>query len=219
MANNENTRRRGSLDVKRLVYLALFTAIVFLLQIISLFMRGPAFSITLVLVPIVIAVAICGTKAGPWLGFVFGVAVLVSGDANAFIPYNPLATVAVVLLKGILAGLVAALVYRALENKNRYLAVILAAISAPITNTAVFFLGSITIFSGLIADWAGGSQNVFIYTITGIIGINFIIEVAINLVLVPVIYRIIEIAKGRVVKKTAVRTPMAESDDNGQEKM
>lgn len=219
MSNSGATRRRGRVDVKKLVYLALFTAIVFLLQILSLFMRGPAFSITLVLVPIVIAVAICGTKAGPWLGFVFGVAVLVSGDANSFLPYNPVATVAVVLLKGVLAGLVAALVYRALENKNRYLAVVLAAISAPITNTAVFFLGSVTIFSGLISEWAGGSQSVFMFTITGIIGINFIIEVAINLVLVPVIYRIIEIAKGRVVKKSTSNTPVFESDVGGQEKL
>lgn len=206
MNGSNKSRRRGSIDVKRLVYLALFTAIVFLLQIISLFMRGPAFSITLVLVPIVIAVAICGTKAGPWLGFVFGVAVLVSGDANSFLPYNPVATVVVVLLKGVLAGLVAAIIYRILENKNRYLAVVLAAISAPITNTAVFLLGCVTIFSDLISEWAGGSQSVFMFTITGIIGINFIIEVAINLVLVPVIYRIIELSVGRIKSKASAVT-------------
>ncbi len=195
MSNSNSGKRRGSVDVKKLVYLALFTAIVFLLQIISLFMRGPMFSITLVLVPIVIAVAICGTKAGPWLGFVFGVAVLVSGDANAFLAFSPVATVVVVLLKGTLAGLVAALVYRALEKKNRYLAVSLAAISAPITNSAVFLLGSVTLFSDLIESWAGGSQSVFMFTITALIGINFFIELAINLVLVPVIFRIVEIVK------------------------
>ena len=195
MSKSNSNMRRGSIDVKRLVYLALFTAIVFLLQMLSLFMRGPMFSITLVLVPIVIAVAICGTKAGPWLGFVFGVAVLVSGDANAFLAFSPVATVLVVLLKGTLAGLVAALVYRLLENKRRYLAVSLAAISAPIVNSAVFLLGSVTLFSDLIASWAGDSQSVFMYTVTGLIGINFFIELAINLVLVPTIFRIIEIVK------------------------
>lgn len=195
MSNSNSTRRRGSVDVKKLVYLALFTAIVFLLQIISLFMRGPAFSITFVLVPIVIAVALCGTKAGPWLGFVFGLAVLVSGDANAFLAFSPIATVLVVLLKGTLAGLAAALVYRLIEKTNRYLAVSLAAVCAPIVNTAVFLLGSVTLFSDLITSWAGGSQSVFMYTVTGLIGINFLIELLINLVLVPTIFRIIEIVK------------------------
>ena len=178
--------------------MALFTAIVFVLQIISFFMRGPVFSLTFVLVPIVIAVAVCGTKAGPWLGFVFGIAVLVTGDATAFLAIDPVATVVVVLLKGTLAGLAAALVYKALEKKNKYLAVALAAISAPIVNSGVFFLGSVTFFWETMVEWSGGT-DVLVYILTVLIGINFIIEVAVNLILVPTIYRIIEIGEKKIV--------------------
>ena len=174
--------------------MALFTAIVFVLQIISFYMRGPIFSLTFVLVPIVIAVAICGIKAGPWLGFVFGVAVLVTGDANAFLVIDPIATVAVVLIKGILAGLAAALVYRALEKRNKYLAVALAAVTAPIVNSGVFFLGSVTLFWDTMVSWSGGT-NTLLYIVTVLIGLNFIIEVAVNLILVPTIYRIISIKR------------------------
>ncbi len=184
-------------QIRDLTYLAIFTAIVFVLQLLSFLMRGPMFSLTFVLVPIVIAVAICGFKAGPWLGLVFGIAVLVTGDANAFLSFKPGATVFLVLLKGVLAGICAALVYKALEKKNKYLAVILAAITAPIVNTGVFFIGCLMFFKDLVLTWFPASQNAALAIITGLIGINFIIEVAVNLILVPTIYRIIEIYQKR----------------------
>lgn len=182
------------LNVRKLTYLAIFTTLVFVLQLISLLMRGPMFSLTFVLVPIVIAVAMCGIAAGPWLGFVFGVAVLVSGDAALFLTFNPLATVFLVLLKGTLAGLAAALVYKALAAKFRYLAVILAAITAPIVNTGVFFFGCLVFFyNDIITYFSVQSGAAISFIITGLIGINFIIEVAVNLIFVPTIYRIINI--------------------------
>jgi len=186
-----------SLNIRKLVYLALFTAIVFVLQILSFFMRGPVFSLTFVLVPIVIGVAVCGVKAGPWLGLVFGIAVLATGDANVFLAIDPFATVLVVLVKGTLAGLCAALVYRLLEAKNRYLAVALAAVTAPIVNSGIFFVGSLIFFMDEISVLAAG-QNAVIYIITVMIGLNFIIEVAVNLILVPAIYRVIEISKKKI---------------------
>ncbi len=189
--------KEQKINIRKLTYMALFTAIVFVLQIISFFMRGPVFSLTFVLVPIVIAVAVCGTKAGPWLGFVFGIAVLVTGDANAFLAIDPVSTVIVVLLKGTLAGLAAALVYKLLEKKNRYLAVALAAVSAPVVNSGVFFLGSVTLFLEPLKVWAG-STDVLVYIVTVLIGVNFIIEVAVNLILVPTIYRIVEISKRKI---------------------
>lgn len=189
------TNRKTSIDIRKLVYLAVFTAIVFVLQVISLFTRGPVFSLTFVLVPIVIAVALCGFHAGPWLGFVFGIAVLVTGDANAFLAFDPFLTVLVVLLKGTLAGLAAAGVYKLLENKTKFLAIILAAIVAPVVNSGVFFIGCMLFFSGLVESWGVAAEGVAVYVVTVMIGINFLIEVAVNLVLVPSIYRIINIKK------------------------
>jgi uncharacterized membrane protein len=186
-----------SKKIKDLTYLSIFTAIVFVLQLLSFLMRGPMFSLTFVLVPIVIAVAICGLKAGPWLGFVFGIAVLVTGDANLFLAFKPGATVFLVLLKGFLAGLCAALVYCALEKKNKYLAVALAAVTAPIVNTGVFFVGCLIFFRDLVISLVPGTQNVALTVITAFIGINFFIEVAVNLVLVPMVYRLVEIVKNR----------------------
>ena len=189
--------KKASLDIRKMTYLALFTALVFLLQFVSLFMRGPMFSLTFVLVPIVIAVALCGFSAGPWLGFVFGVAVLATGDANAFLAIHPFGTVVTVLLKGALAGTAAAAVYSLLNKVNRYLAVALAAITAPIVNTGIFFLGCLTFFMDFVRSLTPEGGSAVATIITGFIGINFIIEVCVNLILVPTIYRIIEIGKAR----------------------
>ena len=197
-SKNPNIKKKSPFsnrdDVRRLTYLAIMTAIVFLLQFVPI--KIGMFSLTFVLVPIVIGVALCGIYAGPWLGFVFGVAVLVSGDAALFLGFTVLGTVVTVLLKGTLAGLAAALIYKLLEKKNRYLAVIVSAVTTPIVNTGIFFLGCVAFFfDDIQAFWQLEAGAVVPFVITGLIGINFIIELAVNVILVPSVYRLIEIAK------------------------
>ena len=70
-------------NTQKIVGLGLFTAIVIVLQLMGSFIRFGTFSISLVLVPVVIGAALYGAGAGAWLGFVFGVVVLLSGDAAA----------------------------------------------------------------------------------------------------------------------------------------
>lgn len=188
--------RNSSLNVKKLTYLALLTAIVFLMQLIGLFLRFATFSLSFVLVPIVVGVAVCGVGAGAWLGLVFGIAVFVTGDAALFLQFNVIGTIITVLLKGTLAGFTSGLVYKLLEKKNRYAAITCAAITAPIVNSGVFMLGCLVFFFDSIASfWSLEASAVLPFIITGLIGINFIIEFCINLVLAPTIYRIIEINK------------------------
>lgn len=173
---------------------AVFTAIVFILQFISMNLRFSMFSITLVLMPVVVGAAMYGVVSGAWLGFVFGLAVLLTGDAAAFLTVNAIGTVIVVLLKGTLAGLAAAAVYKLLEKKNRYLAVLAASIVCPIVNTGVFLLGCLVFFMDTVTEWAGGT-DVGRYMIFGLVGGNFLIELGINLILNPIIVKIIDIGK------------------------
>lgn len=102
-----------------MVFAAILTALVVILQFIGQTIRLGPFMISLVLMPIVIGAAVCGPKIGGWLGFVFGIFVLISGDAAAFLAVNVPGTVITVLLKGILCGLAAGIVYKALEEKNK----------------------------------------------------------------------------------------------------
>lgn len=190
--------KRQGLEIRKLVYLAILTAIVFVLQFVSMGMRT-IFALTFVLMPLVIGSAVCGKWSGAWLGFVFGVAVLATGDAAAFLAVDPLGTVVTVLMKGILAGLGAGLVYGALERVNRYLAIFVAAVVAPIVNSGVFVLGCYLFFIDALSEWVKESTyaNVHHLILFGYVGINFLIELGTNCLLSPAALRIIDVQKPR----------------------
>lgn len=193
MTNSEKRKKQ----TKTLVLGAVMTALVILLQFMGSFIRFGPFSISLVLIPIVIGAAMCGVKVGAWLGFVFGVVVLISGDAAAFMAIDLVGTILTVLVKGTVCGLVAGLVYKSLENRNRYLSVILAAIACPVVNTGVFLLGCSIFFLEAITEWgiASGYNNVVGYMFLGLAGGNFLFELGTNVVLSPVIVRVLSIEK------------------------
>lgn len=175
--------RSKSIDVKKIVYLALFTALVVVLQFIPI--RFGAFELALSVPVIVVGAAVCGIGAGAWLGFVFGFVVLFLPGTSAFLSFNLFGTILTVILKGALAGTFAGIVYRALEWKNRYIAVVVAAAVATFVNTLVFVIGSLIFFESDIAT-----------VITVFVSINFLVELVLNMVLVPTVYRIINIKKG-----------------------
>ncbi len=193
----------SKLSTQTLALLALFTAIVAVLQLLGVAIRFGTFAVSMVGVPIIIGGALMGPWAGARLGLVFGVTVLISGDAALFLTWNPIATVVIVLLKGILAGLVAATVYQLIAEKNGFWAVLAAAVAYPVVNTGVFFLGSMLFFLDDCVQFAAnlgitGSGPVIIMTV--FIGFNFFFELGLDLVLSGVIDRLIQLGK-KTLKK------------------
>jgi len=191
--NMENKR----IETRTLTGLALFTAIVIVLQLLGAFVRFGPFSISLVLIPIVVGAALYGPWAGAWLGFVFGVVVLLSGDAAPFLAVSIPGTILTVILKGTLSGFCAGLVYRLFAKKFELPAVICAAITAPVVNTGLFLIGCLIFFMPTISGWAQGMgfEDVGKYMIFGLVGGNFLFELLINIVLSPVIVRLIKLGK------------------------
>ena len=190
------------MKTKKIAGLGLLTAIVIVLQALAVIIRpaGGIFSISLVLVPIVVGASIYGWKAGAGLGLVFGVVVLIN-DATAFLSINAAGTFATVLVKGIMCGLIAGLVWKALSTVNIWVATIAAAIVAPIVNTGIFLIGCKLFFMEGITGWAAaaGYADAGTYMILGLVGINFLIEMAINIILSSVIVKIIHIYRGSEV--------------------
>lgn len=180
-------------DVRKITGLALLTAIVVVLQVVTTMVaRAGMFSFTIALVPIVVGAALYGWKAGAWLGFVFGAVTLI--DAGAFFAINIPGTIITCLVKGTMAGLMAGVMYKLLEKKNKFVAVLVAAIIAPIMNTGFFILGCLVFFVDTLTVWAGGA-DVFTYILVGLVGINFFIELGVNLVLSPTIVKLIKLGK------------------------
>lgn len=178
---------------------AVLTALVIILEVISASLgKAGMFRFTFSLVPIAIGAATCGVALSAWLGLVFGLSVLLTGDAAAFLAVNPLATIITVLAKGILSGFVAGLIYKILARANRTLGVIVSALLCPVVNTGVFLIGCFLFFMETLSGWAQGfgfGDNVLGYMIFALCGINFLIEIATNIVLSPVIVRLLNIRK------------------------
>ena len=186
---------------RKLVVMGILTAIVVVLQSLAIAIRFGTFNITLVLVPIVVGAALYGWKAGAWLGFVFGAVVLFT-DAGAFLAINVPGTIATCILKGALAGAAAGAVYGLVSKKNKVAAVISAGVVSPVVNTGVFLLGCYAFFFDTIKEWAAGAgfEDAGTYMVTAFVGLNFIVELAINLLLSSAIVLIISLGKKAVGK-------------------
>ena len=187
-------------NTKKMVGIALLTAIVAVLQFTLSSIKIGTFTFSFILSPLVVGAALYGYKAGAWLGIVFGATVLMSGDAALFLGINVAGTIVTVLLKGLLAGLFAGLVYKALEKVNKYLAFIVAAIVCPLTNTGIFLLGCKLFFFDAISQMANdaGFDSAVAFMFIGLAGVNFLVELGTNVVLAPVIIRLINIGKKEI---------------------
>ncbi len=187
-------------DTYRLTSLGILTAIIIVLQIFSTFVKFGPFSITLALIPIVIGAAMYGAGAGAYLGAVFGVVVLLmcifGADVGGAMVWNanPALCALTVIAKGTLAGFEAGVHYRALESNNKLVATVVAALVSPLVNTGVFILFMMIFFKNILVAWAGGS-DVLYYIIFVMTGVNFLVEVATNIVLCPVAVKIMEAVK------------------------
>ena len=58
-------------------------------------------------------------------------------------------------------------------------------------NTGLFVVGVVLFFQPILIDWAGGASNVVSYILFGLAGVNFLIELTLNVLLSSVIERII----------------------------
>ena len=178
----------------RLATAGILTAIVIVFQFIGASIKFGTFSVSLVLIPIVIGAALGGKWVSAWLGLAFSVVVLLSGDASAFIAIDPIGTVITVILKGTLAGFVGGIIFEALKKINTYFAVVASAILVPVTNTGIFLLGCRLFFFETIKEWGIGLgfENTATYMIVGLVGVNFIFELAINIVLSPTVVGVVK---------------------------
>ena len=200
------------LNVQKLVGIAMLAAVVVVLQFFANNISFGGFSITLVLLPIVVGAVLYGPSAGSILGAVFG-SVVVTGIL-LFGPRDPLTaalwsansimTALVCILKGCAAGYISGVVFKLFLKFNTSSGSVIgsyaAAIICPIVNTGIFLIAMFTIFKPELITFAGGANVVYFGLIT-LTGVNFLIELAVNIILAPVIVGIVNAIKGNRRKK------------------
>ena len=182
--------------IKKITGVGILAAIVVVLQIIANYVTIGSVSITLSLIPIVIGAIIYGKNSGALLGFINGIVIILAPSTlSLFMPFNPLATIFICLIKTSIAGYIAGLIFELLNKKHYKLSFVLAALIVPIINTGLFYLGSILFFMPVISKFAPEGQNMYAYLFLGFIGINFLIEFAVNSLLSPTMIYIINTFK------------------------
>ena len=185
----------------RLVELALLAALIILLQTVIVIPLPGSLTLSLVLIPIVVGAILFGPASGALLGGIFGVVVAimaVQGQlgalTNMMVAYNPLLTVIICLLKGVAAGWVPGLIAKAFKS-HPMIGTVLAAAAAPIANTGIFTLGMLTVFRGVMLEFAEsigmGGIGALYFAIVVLVGVNFLVEFAANLILSPAIASIV----------------------------
>ena len=192
----ETTNKKRE-HIEKLVLMALLTAMVAVLAYFGGFIKiGGLASISLTLIPVVIGAALCGPLAGAWLGGVAGVVFFATADAAFWLGLSIPGTIITVMVKGILSGLCAGLVYKLLERFNRYLAVIVSAIVCPVINTGIFLLGCLVFFMDTVSSGATTEGlSIGAYLIVFFVGLNFVFELITNVVVSPAMVRILNVAK------------------------
>lgn len=194
-------------SARNITYLAILLALVIVLQVFGGFIKVGTTSFSLVLVPIVLGGMLLGIWAGAFLGFAFGLVVIFDalGGLDPFtlilLQQSPVFTVFLCIVKGVAAGVLSALLFKIINKKNKYAAVFVAAIAAPIINTGIFILGGLCMSGIITANFLADGQTVIYFLVIVCAGINFLVELAINLVCAPAIYTIDKVVEKQFMVK------------------
>lgn len=171
-------------QIRKLTGIALFVALIMILTLLSNYITFGPISINLSLIPVILGSLIYGPIVGFILGLVNGGLVLAAPSTQGFFALNPVATVFVCLLKTGIAGMVCGFMPMIFKN-HKQVGVIFGSFLVPIINTGLFAIGSLIFFMDLFDSVE--------YLFLGAIGINFIVEVAINGLLSPTIYLLFDL--------------------------
>ena len=184
MRKKEEKKKLDSYKIVEIIILAL-TIVGF--QVLTALGLPP---IAICIVPITLGAALYGFEGAILFGTVYGVASIVTGLTfdktyfGAFFDSNWFAATVISLARGIGTGCIVALIHGGLKNINRYMAMMLSAVAAPVVSTLAFMLGTPFYVKTIekLAEAEGYSFADFV-TNSIILG-NFLPELLVNVLLV-----------------------------------
>ena len=146
-------KTRSSKRTLQMVQMAILTAILLVMAFTPLgYLKVGPLSITFLSIPVAIGAIIAGPKAAIFLGAVFGCTSFfqcfgMDAFGSTLFSISPWKCAVLCILPRLLVGILPALLYLALKNKNRTAAAAATCFAAPAVNT-VFFLGLLMLFYG-----------------------------------------------------------------------
>ena len=102
--------------------------------------------------------------------------------------------------------------FKLLEKMNRYFAVLAAAVVCPVVNTGIFLLGCVLFFSDYVkASSVEQSMSMLGFMIVFFVGLNFVFELLVNVVICPAMVRVIDVLR----KNGLIREKSKQHDPRG----
>jgi thiamine transporter ThiT len=200
---NSNTK---FFTTKNIVYLSILTALLIVLNLL-----GSVFKIitnvNLTLIPIVLGALMLGVKGGFILGIISGLMTFLFGVTGVdyftsiLFGQHPVLTFLTCTVKITVAGVLGGLVYKLIANKNKLVATFVASAVVPIVNTGLFILGALTMSDSISVLASSEGVDVIYFLIVICAGVNFLIELFINMVVAPAIHTVVGVLEKSVFKK------------------
>lgn len=210
---------------KNISYIAVLVALVVVLQVFGGNIKIAGLSLNLALVPIVLGAILFGPITGAALGFICGLVVFIYGvtGQEPFTFYifgvSPVVTTILCFIKTTVAGAVAGIIYKLIQNKNRIVAVFVASALVPILNTGIFAIGCFIMLEDIVAylgnlglDTAGMSAGYIVFVV--VITWNFFIELLTSLLLAPAVATVTRVVERQVVKNLKKKKPETEPENS-----
>jgi len=188
-------------ETRKLTYFAILTALTLVLQLVGNQVKIGIVTLNFSLIPIVLCAILLGVWYGTALGAITGLIILLNngilgadGFTNVLFGVQPVVIIFVCILKTALAGALSALIFKWMYKVNKYVGTFLAAGIVPVINTLIFVLGMLLIVPSLVSvGFIAEGANAFTTIIVGFVGLNFVFEFAVNLIVAPAIFRVVTV--------------------------
>lgn len=199
---NSKEEKEKFFNTRNIVYLAVLTTLLVVLNLLGTVFKIIT-NVNLTLIPIVLGALLLGMRGGLILGLISGVMTFLFGVfgvdpfTNFLFTQHPVLTFLTCTVKVTVAGVLGGLVYNLIKTKNVYVATFLASAIVPIVNTAIFILGALTMHDSISVLAGGEGVGVMYFLIIMCAGVNFLIELAINVIVAPAIHTVVRVLEKR----------------------
>lgn len=200
-----NNQEKKFFTTKTAVYIAVLATLLIVLNLLGTVFKVIT-NVNLTLIPIVLGALILGWRGGLILGIISGLMTFIFGVTavdpftNILFTQHPVLTFLTCVVKITVAGVVGGLLYSAVQKKNKYVAVFSASAIIPIINTALFIIGALLMSDTIGTMAQSNGVDIIYFLVILCAGVNFLIELAINLLVAPAIHTVV-----RILEKTAFK--------------
>ncbi|MCQ2432693.1 MAG: ECF transporter S component [Clostridia bacterium] len=201
-------KTQSSEMTRKMVQMAILIAImlVFAFTPLGYLPIGPL-SITLMCVPVAIGAIVTGPTGGAVLGLVFGLTSFVQcfgkDPFGTFLfGQNPFGTFVMCIVARVLCGWLSGLIFKGMQkiDKTKIVSYYVASLSTALLNT-LFFMGFLVIFFwhnqnfiGQMNEWGMNTEKLMPFLVA-FVGLNGVVEAAVNFILGGTIAKILKVAK------------------------